>query len=188
MLKLCVTLARVSRTGIVSQATLRLNNFSSALPTAARNVESDSAPSEAAEKQGTDNQGALGKNGAPLNMTFTNTMVAAAFASLKSDSKSSDPEISTPLTDRRITNATTIDQLLSISDGTGVSRRHALKVSMLVSNINIECLQAKTISSYIFFPKNFLKLCMNLIFVSFSKNVSLVSAWFAYRTLLVNRK
>lgn len=119
----------------MSQATLRLNNFSSAIPTAARNVESDSAQSEAAEKQGIDNQGALGKNGTQLNMTFTNTMVSAAFASLKSDGKGSDQEISTPLTDLRITNATTINQLLSISDGTGVSRRHALKVSILVFNI-----------------------------------------------------
>lgn len=53
-------------------------------------------------------------------------MVAAAFEALKSDVDIM--EIKTPKTDERVLKAKTIDELLSISEGTGVSRRHALKV------------------------------------------------------------
>jgi hypothetical protein len=55
-----------------------------------------------------------------------NSMVAAVFASLRPSNQ--DMEIKTPLTDDKISKATNIDELLSISEGTGISRRHALKV------------------------------------------------------------
>jgi hypothetical protein len=57
-----------------------------------------------------------------------NSMVAAVFASLRPNNQ--DMEIKTPLTDDKISKATNIDELLSISEGTGISRRHALKVSV----------------------------------------------------------
>jgi hypothetical protein len=57
-----------------------------------------------------------------------NSMVAAVFASLRPSNQ--DMEIKTPLTDDKISKATNIDELLSISEGTGISRRHALKVSV----------------------------------------------------------
>nr|XP_022919922.1 FAST kinase domain-containing protein 3, mitochondrial [Onthophagus taurus]XP_022919923.1 FAST kinase domain-containing protein 3, mitochondrial [Onthophagus taurus] len=54
-----------------------------------------------------------------------NGIVAAAFASLKTAEVT---EINTPHTDKRIMSATNIEELLSISNGTGISRKHALKV------------------------------------------------------------
>lgn len=53
-------------------------------------------------------------------------MVAAAFEALKSDVDIM--EIKTPKTDERVLKAQSINELLSISEGTGISRRHALKV------------------------------------------------------------
>lgn len=61
-----------------------------------------------------------------LNISNSN-MVAAAFASLKTNSTNMK-EIPTPVTDNRITEASTVNELLSICQGSGVSRRHALQV------------------------------------------------------------
>ena len=61
------------------------------------------------------------------NIKTGNRMVAAAFASLKPISKL-EAEISTPVTDEKITKATNVNELLAISEGSGISRRHALKV------------------------------------------------------------
>lgn len=58
-----------------------------------------------------------------------NTMVAAAFASLNLEAKSA--EIQTPFTDKKISEAKSIDELLSLCNGTGVSRRYALKVNKI---------------------------------------------------------
>lgn len=65
------------------------------------------------------------------NNNSTNNIVAAAFASLKSDTKTVSSEIETPITDTRINKATTINELLSISEGIGISRRHALQVLII---------------------------------------------------------
>lgn len=53
-------------------------------------------------------------------------MIKSVFASIELKDKSSD--IETPLTDQKLDNATTVDELLSVSEGSGVSRKHALKV------------------------------------------------------------
>lgn len=67
----------------------------------------------------------LKKDNPPAEPNGYNSLVAAAFASLKEDTVG---EIRTPFTDTRIAKAATVGELLSISDGSGVSRRHALKV------------------------------------------------------------
>lgn len=59
-----------------------------------------------------------------------NALVSAAFASLRNENPLND--IKTPFTDGRISKATTVGELLSISEGSGVSRRHALKAKMAI--------------------------------------------------------
>lgn len=54
-----------------------------------------------------------------------NLLVNAAFASLQNENS----QIKTPSTDDKLGTAKTVDELLSVSEGNGVSRRHALKVS-----------------------------------------------------------
>lgn len=58
----------------------------------------------------------------------SNNMVAAAFASLKINEPLKSNNIPTPQTDQRLATATNVNDLLSISSGSGVSRRHALQV------------------------------------------------------------
>lgn len=53
-------------------------------------------------------------------------MIKSVFASIELKDKSGD--IETPLTDQKLENSTTVDELLSVSVGSGVSRKHALKV------------------------------------------------------------
>lgn len=72
-----------------------------------------------------------------------NRIVEAAFASLAKPTNVR--EIETPFTDSKLEKATTIDQLLSVSEGSGVSRRHALKVR--IGNHS----KPKLIFFYIFF-------------------------------------
>lgn len=54
-----------------------------------------------------------------------NRLVDAAFASLQNENS----QIKTPSTDDKLAKAKSVDELLSVSGGNGVSRRHALKVS-----------------------------------------------------------
>lgn len=54
-------------------------------------------------------------------------IVAAAFASLQ---KETTHIIKTPSTDDKLYKAKSVNELLSISEGNGVSRRHALKVRL----------------------------------------------------------
>ena len=54
-----------------------------------------------------------------------NSLVSAAFDALKTNEHT---DVQVPITDNRILSAKTIDELLSISEGSGVARRHALKV------------------------------------------------------------
>ncbi|CAH0552712.1 unnamed protein product [Brassicogethes aeneus] len=64
-----------------------------------------------------------------LNQKTQHSMVATAFASLNSENVNKiNNEINTPHTDTKIASAKTIDEILSISEGNGVSRKHALKV------------------------------------------------------------
>ncbi|KAG5882845.1 hypothetical protein JTB14_022356 [Gonioctena quinquepunctata] len=57
-------------------------------------------------------------------------MVAEVFASLHSESN----KVHTPYTDSRLDKATTVDELLSVSEGNGVSTRHALKVVSVLAD------------------------------------------------------
>ncbi|KRT82285.1 hypothetical protein AMK59_4360 [Oryctes borbonicus] len=66
---------------------------------------------------------------------FRNSMVAAAFASLE---KETQTEIETPQTDKRIASATTINEILSISEGNTVSRKHALKVISVLADWSLQ--------------------------------------------------
>lgn len=50
--------------------------------------------------------------------------ISAVFANLRNSDN-----ILTPLTDKRIIDAATVDELLSISEGIGITRRHILKVN-----------------------------------------------------------
>lgn len=52
-------------------------------------------------------------------------LVKVAFASMQQNEEQS---IVTPVTDEKIKKANTVDELLSISQGSGISRQHALKV------------------------------------------------------------
>ncbi|XP_066150769.1 FAST kinase domain-containing protein 4 [Euwallacea fornicatus] len=61
----------------------------------------------------------------------SNCMVKTVFASIQLQDK--DDQINTPFTDKKLETATTVDELLSISEGNGVSRRHALKVVSILS-------------------------------------------------------
>ncbi|KAK9693132.1 FAST kinase-like protein, subdomain 1 [Popillia japonica] len=68
-------------------------------------------------------------------LQFRNSMVAAAFASLEKESRN---EIQTPQTDSQIASAKSVDELLAISQGNGVSRNHALKVISILGDWSLE--------------------------------------------------
>lgn len=104
----------------------RYNNFSSSFPTAELKNNGQSTSTETFKNNVKQTTKKL-----VTNSKANNAMVAAAFASLQSEQ--SLPEIKTPFTDDKIIKSTGIDELLSISEGTGVSRRHALKVSSFYS-------------------------------------------------------
>ncbi|XP_064213833.1 FAST kinase domain-containing protein 4 isoform X1 [Tribolium castaneum] len=101
-----------------------------------------------------------------------NNMVAAVFASLQN-------EVKTPLTDDKISKASDINELLSISEGSGVSRKHALKV---VSTLAEWSSSGKTQLSEFENDHRFIKLCrilskgakVNRAMVSRSEDLSTV--------------
>lgn len=123
MLKLSQIIVNSSKNKSRLPTLSRFNNFASSYPTAElkNNGQSNSTDTFIRDnvKQTTKKLIA--------NSKANSAMVAAAFASLQSEHPL--PEIKTPFTDDKITKATSIDEILSISEGTGVSRRHALKVS-----------------------------------------------------------
>lgn len=93
-----------------------------------------SPPLEAVSKEVTSREEKI--NITQKNLKYANQMVAAAFASLQDDALLStveSTEAKTPFTDRRITEAKTVNDLLSISEGSGVSRKHALKVVSILA-------------------------------------------------------
>lgn len=67
-------------------------------------------------------------------ITSRSKIVTAVFASLGKDNKNYATEISTPHTDQRISNATNVEELLSVSNGQGVSRRIALKIVSVLAD------------------------------------------------------
>ncbi|XP_060524160.1 uncharacterized protein LOC132700689 [Cylas formicarius] len=83
-----------------------------------------------------------------------NNLVSVAFASLRTEQALS--AISTPFTDQKIKKSQTVDDLLSISVGSGTSRRHALKVvSVLAEWTTTGKVKLSDFES----DKRFLKLC-----------------------------
>lgn len=91
------------------------------------------ASSTAAEVNNVNSQSFSEEENRPqLKHSKTHNMVRAAFASIHLEDN--NWEIRTPATDDKIKNAKSINDLLSISDGTGVSRRHALKVVSVLSD------------------------------------------------------
>ncbi|XP_018334275.2 uncharacterized protein LOC108743267 isoform X2 [Agrilus planipennis] len=64
-------------------------------------------------------------------ITSKNPLVAAAFASLGSKAVE---EIKTPRTDERIKGAQTVEELLNLSEGSGLSRRFALKIVSVLAD------------------------------------------------------
>lgn len=99
---------RTSKNSSMLSPLLRLNNFSSTVSPEPKNV-------------GTE----IEENRQSGNEFFRrNRIVEAAFASLQTNKQ----DIKTPLTDNKLEQATTVDELLCVTEGNGVSRRHALRV------------------------------------------------------------
>ncbi|XP_076250695.1 FAST kinase domain-containing protein 4 [Rhynchophorus ferrugineus] len=99
-------------------ALIRYNGFASS--TAAEVKKSDTQTLAEVDKTVITKSSTSPKNRANL--------VKVAFASIQRD------EGLTPATDEKIKKANTIDELLSISQGSGISRQHALKVVSVLSN------------------------------------------------------
>ncbi|GJQ84445.1 hypothetical protein Trydic_g15661 [Trypoxylus dichotomus] len=94
-------------------------------------------------------------------------MVAAAFASLQ---KEIPVEIDTPQTDRRISSAQTVNEILSISEGNSVSRKHALKVISVLADWS---LQGKAKLPEFESDPRFVRLCRILIKANGKQNRSI---------------
>lgn len=67
-----------------------------------------------------------------FTLKSSNAIVTAAFAALKTEDDG--VEIKTPQTDAKLTNAQSVNDLLAISEGVGVSRKHALKVMSVLAD------------------------------------------------------
>lgn len=65
----------------------------------------------------------------------SNSIVAAAFASLKEIDKVKSKNSSYHIINNKIDNATTVEELLSISEMEHISKQHALKVNVFILSI-----------------------------------------------------
>lgn len=104
---------------------LRLNNYSSSSVT----PELKPVNSSQMEKESGLLQNGLSKS--VLYPKSESPMVAAAFASLNSQTTD---DIKTPIFDDKIKKATTVEEVLTLSEGSGISRKHALRVSLTNSD------------------------------------------------------
>lgn len=123
MLKFSQLVLRSSKSAAGFQNLARLSSFPSASTVPAQNAienEVENKPISAEVKQ-TDKT-----NVNKFLLKSSNAMVTAAFASINADDDSN--EIKTPQTDAKLASAKSVNDILSISDGVGVSRKHALKV------------------------------------------------------------
>lgn len=121
MFKISSALVRSTKNNIAFGGVIRLNLYSSVTSTAeAKNVQ---------QPPQKDNTKKMSSSVSREKSIANHTIVAAAFASLQSESAIINNGIKTPFTDNKITQAQTVEELLSLSGGSGVSRRHALKVS-----------------------------------------------------------
>lgn len=109
---------RTSKNSSVFSPLLRLNNFSTTISVEPKRIGADSEIDENPN---------INKNNGIYNR---NRIIQAAFASLHEGN-----QISTPATDDKLSKATTVDELLSVSVGSGVSRRHALRVRNHLSSL-----------------------------------------------------
>lgn len=124
MLKFTPALFRTSKN---NKFTLRINAYFSVSATAEPknvNLEANKPYEHQIKKEQVSNS--------RFNANSGNGIVAAAFASLRKENVNLENEIATPFTDNRVAEAKTVDELLSISGGNGVSRKHAFKVCLLV--------------------------------------------------------
>ncbi|XP_066248355.1 FAST kinase domain-containing protein 4 [Euwallacea similis] len=96
-----------------------LRSFASATIAETKSVNSTTNPEEDKEKTSS------------ATPPKPNCMIKTVFASIELQDKAD--KIATPFTDNKLEAATTVDELLSISEGNGVSRRHALKVVSILS-------------------------------------------------------
>nr|CAH7741058.1 unnamed protein product [Callosobruchus chinensis] len=120
--------ANAKKCGLFTSST-RYSNFSSSTSAELKNIlisQNDMAVSDGAS------EGKLQKSRVIYNnVKPQNSMVAAAFASLHENHNS---DIKTPFTDKKIDSAETTEELLSVSEGSGVSRKHALKVVSILAD------------------------------------------------------
>lgn len=105
---------RSSKNNSLLSPIIRFNPFSTTVSPEPKNIGADSDIEE---------------NVGKINNFRRSGIVAAAFASLQKESVSNT--IKTPSTDNKLQKAQSVNELLSVSEGSGVSRRHALKVRLL---------------------------------------------------------
>lgn len=127
MLKFTQLVLRSSKNVVAFQNLTRLSTFPSASTATAQTV---AIENEIGTKTTTEQVNLSEKSKTnQFTVKSSNAMITAAFAALRSEDDTG--EIKTPQTDARLANAQTVNDLLSISDGVGVSRKHALKVCVL---------------------------------------------------------
>ncbi|VEN53247.1 unnamed protein product [Callosobruchus maculatus] len=155
--------ANPQKCGLFTSLT-RYSNFSSSTSAELKNIlpsQNDIVESDGAS------EGKLQKSKVIYNFKPQNSLVAAAFASLNENHNS---DIKTPYTDKKIDSAKTTEELLSVSEGSGVSRRHALKVVSILADwamsgkVNLKDFEA---------DPRFIRLCRILTKGSFNNQKSL---------------
>lgn len=111
----------------LSQLLVKCTKNSTRLPGITRlNLSSSPVAAELKSQSGSEEKQ---KTVTSSNPRTQRNIVAAAFASLNAENIENVANgIRTPYTDDKIAKATNINELLSISDGNGISRKHALKV------------------------------------------------------------
>lgn len=137
MFKFSRTLITTSKNKSVLHSFLKCNQFSSASVEVRKVQHLSSESADSHEDQSSIRKTKVLTEQGRKPLSANKNMVAAAFASLKSDNSAIKSEILTPNTDNRIAQATTINELLSLSEGNGTSRRHALQVQVLHLHTNL---------------------------------------------------
>ncbi|KAK4883062.1 hypothetical protein RN001_006381 [Aquatica leii] len=154
MFKVTHNIARYAKSNCGAHFLL-LNNFTSAPKTASiRNIEQDNESISETKKLNTVHNTRSKDN---------NSLVAAAFASLKSDGHK---EIKLSSSEMNVSENMTVDELLSVADENGVSRKHALKVISVLAEWSST---GKAELSQFDSDPRFLKICKILTKRSYAK-------------------
>lgn len=140
MLKFSQFVLRASKNAVAFQNLARLSSLPSA---SAQNISIESEVKTSTQAEAT-----------TFTLKSSNAIVTAAFAALKSEDDGS--EIKTPQTDAKLANAQSVNDLLGISDGVGVSRKHALKVMSVLADW---CATGKAKLSDFEGDQRFIRLC-----------------------------